>query len=338
MRCFVFFLAIIFGVSSCNEKQTFVHSSVNFELVKLADGVYGCIHKIGGKAICNVGIVDNGEETIIFDSFLSPDVAKELLEVLKEMNLSPVKYVINSHSHNDHIRGNQVFSADVKIISTTKTAELIREWEPLDIAEEKKYAPARFSYYDSLFNSFNGDKLSREYQQILMWRPYYETLSNSYLEIKTRLPDTFVDTIQNFDGPNRSLQLITKGMGHTESDLMLYLPDDEILFTGDLVFNACHPYLAHGSIRDLDKQLNFMDSLSITTVVPGHGQIGSKDIIATMREYILSVESLAAEMNNQELTIEDLETTEIPEKYKNWWFDRFFLSNVKFAYSKLNEK
>jgi glyoxylase-like metal-dependent hydrolase (beta-lactamase superfamily II) len=332
----LFFFTIF--LYSCKVDRSDRFESVNFELVKLGDGVYSCIHKFGGKAICNVGIVDNGEETIIFDSFLSPDVAKELLEVLKEMDLSPLKYVVNSHSHNDHIRGNQVFSADVKIISTTKTAELIREWEPLDIAEEKKYAPARFSYYDSLFNSFNGDKLSREYQQILMWRPYYETLSNSYLEIKTRLPDTFVDTIQNFDGPNRSLQLITKGMGHTESDLMLYLPDDEILFTGDLVFNACHPYLAHGSIRDLDKQLNFMDSLSITTVVPGHGQIGSKDIIATMREYILSVESLAAEMNNQELTIEDLETIEIPEKYKNWWFDRFFLSNVKFAYSKLNEK
>lgn len=131
----------------------------------MADGVYACIHKIGGKAISNAGIIDNGKETFIFDTFLSPDVAKELLLAVKQLNLSPVKYVINSHSHNDHIRGNQVFCNDVKIISTERTKELIEEWEPLDLQEEKIYAPGRYSYYDSFYQSFKGDKNSREYKK-----------------------------------------------------------------------------------------------------------------------------------------------------------------------------
>ena len=56
-------------------------------------------------------------------------------------------------------------------------------------------------------------------------------------------------------------------------------------------------------------------------------RIGTKVLISTMSEYILSVENLAAEMHSQGLSIEDLERTEIPDPYKNWWFDQFFLSN-----------
>jgi cyclase len=265
-------------------------------------------------------------------------VAEELFDIVEQLGLSRIKYVVNSHFHNDHIRGNQVFSHDVKIISTTKTAELIKEWEPIYIEEEKKYAPQRFMYYDSLYNAFTGDTTSRKYLKILMWRPYYETLSESHKTIKTRLPDLFVDDQHFFNGPERRVQLISKGLGHTESDLMLYLPDDEILFTGDLIFNAFHPYLADGSIQGLKNQLNFMNSLSITAIVPGHGQVGTKVLISTMSEYILSVENLAAELHSQGLSNEDLERTEIPDPYKNWWFDQFFLSNLKFAYSKIDEK
>jgi len=92
--------------------------SKHFKLEKLADGVYATIHKIGGHAICNAGIIDLGGKTVIFDTFLSPTAAKELLKIVKELKLSPIAYVVNSHYHNDHIRGNQVFGDNVIIIST----------------------------------------------------------------------------------------------------------------------------------------------------------------------------------------------------------------------------
>ena len=208
------FLFILFGCETSKKPEW---QSDNFELVKLGKGIYSCIHKFGGKAICNVGIVDNGEETIIFDSFLSPDVASELLRVVESLGLSPIKYVVNSHFHNDHIRGNQVFSEDVHIISTKKTRDLIEEWEPLQIEYEKENAPARLAYYDSLHNSFTGDKESRDYLQILMWKPYYQILVNSHKKVKTRLPDMFVNSIMHLDGSARRVALLTNGIGHSES-------------------------------------------------------------------------------------------------------------------------
>ena len=175
--------------TACNNTKNFEYTSANFELVSLSEGVYALIHKLGGKAICNTGIIDNGSETIIFDTFLSPDTALEILHLVDTLNLSPIKYVVNSHWHNDHIRGNQVFPDSVKIISTKKTAEIIALREPIEIASEKQYAPLELKYYDSLLTNFRGEKTSRDYQEILMWKPYYEVLSESHKKVKTRLPN-----------------------------------------------------------------------------------------------------------------------------------------------------
>ena len=317
----ILFYLIMF---SCSSSEKFEYQSPNFELIELEEGVYACIHKFGGKAICNVGIIDNGKETIIFDTFLTPEVTKELIEIVKELGLSPIKYVINSHYHNDHIRGNQVFPADVDIISTKKTAELIEHWEPLDIEEERNYAPKRFAYFDSLLTAFQGDSTDRDYLKIQMWRPYYEVLSESHKVIKTRLPNIFVDDQKELNGPKRKIQLISKGQGHTESDLVLYLPDDQILFTGDLVFNDCHPYLAHGNTENLKNWLNYLNSLKVKTLIPGHGLKGGKTLISDMKEYVETVESLAFEMIKANKALEDTENVDIPEAYKDWWFDQFF--------------
>lgn len=329
----IFFVAIL--LFSCKDEHDNLIKSDNFELVELGNGIYSCIHKFGGKAICNVGIVDNGNETLIFDSFLSPDVAGELLNAIETLGLSPVKYVVNSHFHNDHIRGNQVFNKEVNIISTIRTKELIEEEEPLQIAYEKENAPARLSYYDSLYHSFNGDKQSREYQQVLMWRPYYETLSNSHLKVKTRLPDMYVDSILNLNGPKRKIQLISKGGGHTESDLILHLPDDGVLFSGDLIFNNRHPYVAHGNISKWNAWLEFMNSLEVSTIMPGHGQVGTEELIDQMKTYLHDLEIAAEDLVNKNISIEGSDSIAVPDKYKEWWFDRFYEYNLRFAYESL---
>ena len=331
MKILLLILLTVF-LTGCDSDKSFEYNSPNFELQKLADGVYACIHKFGGKAICNVGIIDNGKETIIFDSFLSPKVAEELLDVVEKLGLSPIKYVVNSHYHNDHIRGNQVFDEDIDIISTAKTTELIKHWEPLDIKDEKIYAPQRFAYYDSLLTAYQGDSTDREFLKIQMWRPYFEVLSESHKVIKTRLPNLFVEDLKNLDGPKRTLELITKGQGHTDSDLILYLPDDHILFTGDLVFNACHPYLAHGNPQKLKDWLGYLNSLEVKTLIPGHGQIGNKTLVTEMNNYILKVEELAAQLLETNKTLEEIDNVTIPDLYKDWWFDRFFYSNLKFIF------
>ena len=317
---------------ACSNNQEQAFTSSNFELVRLADGVFACIHQFGGKAICNVGIVDNGKETLIFDTFLSPDVALETQEIVEIKGLSPIKYVVNSHAHNDHIRGNQVFPAETDIISTERTAQLIQEWEAAGIPEEQQYAPPLFHHYDSLYHAFSGDTTSREYAAIMMWRPYYEVLAESHIKVKTRIPNLFLDEQMNLDGPGRRVQLISKGAGHTESDMILYLPDDGIVFAADLVFYEMHPYLGHGFPDKWLDYLTYLENLEIAKVGPGHGAICGKEGITAMKSYINSIDQLAKEMVQNNIPVTQASTISIPETYKDWWFEEFFHSNLRFMY------
>lgn len=333
-------LIIIFlltGLLSCQQSQLPDYTSAHFEVHQLSEGVFACIHKFGGKAICNVGIIDNGKETIVFDTFLSPEAAEEIQNVVDFYGLSPIRYVVNSHAHNDHIRGNQVFSEEVDIISTAKTAELIHEWEKKEISAEKVYAPPMVALYDSLLLHFHGDTLERDYQKIQIWLPYFETLAESHLQIRTRLPNLIMKDSMSLDGPVRKVRLQTKGAGHTESDVILYLPDDGLIFTADLVFNDMHPYLGHGFPQEWITSLEYIEKLDFSTVVPGHGELSGKKEITAMKSYIRDLENLALEMIREDMTIGQVSEIQIPDAYQDWWFENFFVSNLQFMYRQIHD-
>ncbi len=324
-------------IPGCAELDKRDYSTANFNVIKLADGVYACIHKPGGKAIGNSGIVDNGEATIVFDTFLSPDAAEELIGVVEQMKLSPIKYVINSHFDNDHVRGNQCFASEVKILSTERTAQLIKEEEPKAIAEEKVYAKELYEYYDSLDKAFTGDTTSQEYMKIKMMKPYFEELSVSHLKIRTRVPDTYVKDEMRLDGSRMEVILIEKGKGHSESDLIMYLPEDGILFAGDLVFNKAHPWLGYGYTEELKTRLTELELMQPRKVVPGHGDPGGVEAIISNQEYIEIIEKIAKEILDTGCTLEDTGKGPIPEKYKDWILGDYFYSNLKYMFNKMKD-
>ncbi len=107
--------------------------SKHFQMQRLADGVYAAIASEQGYAACNAGIIDIGDRTIVFDTFLTPEAARDLLRITKQLTTNRIAYVVNSHAHNDHIRGNQVFGPDVDIISSSITREAISRNEPRNI-------------------------------------------------------------------------------------------------------------------------------------------------------------------------------------------------------------
>jgi len=158
-------------------------------------------------------------------------------------------------------------------------------------------------------------------------KPYFEELSKSHEKIRTRLPDTFVVKERSLDGSERKVRLIDMGKGHTESDLIMYLPDEGILFAGDLVFNNHHPYLGDGYPSEWKRALTELGSMDISVVVPGHGEPGGIEIIRATQEYIESLEKTVERMMNERKGMDDLMSVRIPERYEDWWLANYFHSN-----------
>src|SRR5437868_9395388 len=83
----------------------------DFQLIKVADGVYAAIAKPGGLALGNAGFVIGDDGVLIFDTFYTPAALDELIVEIQALTKFPIRYAVNSHYHLDHTGGNQVLAA-----------------------------------------------------------------------------------------------------------------------------------------------------------------------------------------------------------------------------------
>src|SRR5215813_4757671 len=83
----------------------------DFQLVKVADGVYAAIAKSGGLASGNAGFVVGDGGVLVVDTFFTPAAAEELISEIAKITQQPIRFAINTHYHLDHTGGNQVFAA-----------------------------------------------------------------------------------------------------------------------------------------------------------------------------------------------------------------------------------
>jgi cyclase len=306
----------------------------DFTIEKLSDGIYACIAKNGGHAISNAGIIDLGDETLIFDAFMTVQAAEDLKKAAQELTGHPVKYVVNSHYHNDHIGGNQVFDG-ATIISTYRTRDLIAEYQPGEIEDGKTNAAAILqTYKDKDVSKMSGHALDEHN----MWKGYFEAYVISGDVLKLTLPNLTMDDELNIYGSKHHVQLISYGEGHTESDLFLYLPDEQIAFMGDLLFIKNQPWIGDGDVEKWKAYLTKISMLGLITLVPGHGPVGTTNDIDTMEAYFQNVEETARQYHSKGISPAELESIASPPPYDAWFLSSFYGPNVISDYNRLYKK
>lgn len=270
-------------------------------------------------SVSNAGIVDVGEFAIIFDTFNTQQASKDLKQSVYELTGHSKHYVINSHWHGDHIRGNQVFKDSI-IFSTTKTFN-----------EMKRIHPERINHQKSHLSQLEKDIKLQELklqeiddgvsvEQLRKQLSFLREIAMSLPSLELTLPSVTFESRLVFNGSIRSVEVIPLGSGHTLCDTVLYIPDERILFAADLCTNANHPLLVDGNPENWISILDHLLDKSINTVIPGHGRVGSVDILQSTREYIHDVIELAKLNSN---------TVNIPIKYEAWSASENFHRNLQ---------
>ena len=303
--------------------------SKHFRIETLADGVYAVIASEQGYAVCNAGIIDLGDKTLVFDTFISPEAADDLKNAAEGLTRRSVAYVVNSHYHNDHIRGNQVFPSATDIISTARTRELVAKLEPEEIKWEVENVPQRIR---STQEEIEREKVPEKRRELWSWLVYYQAIQESHPQLKMRLPSITFEQKLILRGPRRTVELLTFGRGHTESDAVLYLPEEKIVFMGDLLFVNFHPYLPDGFPDEWKQVLEKIEALGAETFVPGHGPPGRRNDLQLMRQYIDSLQTIAGTMVRGGEPIDAASSKAVPAQFGTWWFSKFFVPNLKFLY------
>lgn len=306
--------------------------SRHFRLERLAEGVYAAIHRAGGWAICNAGIVDLGDRTLVFDTTYTPQAGADLRAAAEVLFGRPVGLVINSHWHSDHIWGNQAFDTSTPLVSTAETRQqIVATRGDADLEETLSGAEARLATWRARYDAAADGE---ERCELALWVDQWEATVALKDGLHVRIPDlAFTERIA-FHGSARAAQLIDYAGGHTTSDVVLWLPEARIAFMGDLLFVGCHPYLGDGDPDALRRALDAVLALGPGIVVPGHGPVGTAESIAAMRGYIVTLEGLVEQMIAAGEPEEAVGAVAVPPPYDTWQLRMFFAANLRAFYGR----
>lgn len=290
--------------------------SEHFTLEVLADGVYAALAIPQRGARSNAGIVDLGDGALVFDTMLTPQAAIDLRNAAERLTGGPVRYVVNSHRHLDHVMGNAVFPAEAQVISTARTRQLLLKHGPESIRTQRQMRPQ-----SELELREMQDQLAAE-DDPARREALHEAIQTSTLMLeavarwKLRAPNwTFEKNLAVY-GSRRAAEVICLGGGHTESDAILVVPEAGVAFVADLLFQGQHPWAGDGHLAEWRRILGEIEALDLRAIVPGHGPLAGPADLGAMRDYLTMLEDQVAALVAAGGGLEEGATPIVPEPYQ----------------------
>ena len=308
-------------------------SSKHFTLQQLDSGIHAAIASDGGWAVGNAGIIDLGDHTMVFDTFVNVSPATELKEAAERATGRTVDYVVNSHAHRDHYRGNQVFT-DAIIVADRKSRDEMakRKRNESERVQIEGLDPIR-SEVEEEFKYWKSNPTTTEQDKVL-WDGYRDGILHGLDTYKLRVPDLSFETTMTFHGAETDAEAITYGGGHSQSDALLYLPEERIAFLGDLLFINYQPALFNGDPNELLRILDKVEALDAKTLVPGHGPVGTSKDIAPMRDYVAALEKTVEETVASGGGPERAAEKPIAAPFDSWKWHSFYKENIEFLFQR----
>jgi len=272
------------------------------EIVELETGVFARLH----EGLTNAGIIVGDESVLVIDSLRVPSFARDLIKDVKDITNKPIKFVIDTHSHWDHSWGNEEFPDATIIGHKNCYAEMV------DVEWNEQWRKKVTS---------SNDPWSEEGNIVNITPPNM----------------TFETSMQMYFG-GRELDLKYFGKAHTSGDIYIHLPNEKIVFTGDVAQDGGVPYLGDCYPVDWPETDNKLAALPIERFVSGHGPIGNHQALQGARDFIHnlvnSVKSAIADGQNATQASESV-INQLTPQYGNWRsFDRIG-ENLPSVYEKL---
>jgi glyoxylase-like metal-dependent hydrolase (beta-lactamase superfamily II) len=247
-------------------------------LVRLDEKVYALI-AYGPSSTeglgANSGFIVGDESVLVIDSRFSYSHARQLLSAVRSVTDLPVKYLVNTHYHPDHVWGNAIFRAEGAMILA----------RPETSIEMERFTPIYKDYY----------------------RERKPDVFEMVKEVELALPDSFVIDELHIDLGGIDVVVAFSGPAHTAGDLTVSVPSKKVVFTGGLVSNGYHPNMGDQG-ADFANWLVTLDKLEESNpkiVVPCQGPAGGVEMIGFQRDYLVDLAGLTVDAIRRGRTLSD---------------------------------
>jgi len=152
------------------------------------------------------------------------------------------------------------------------------------------------------------------------------------------LPTMALDGRLTLRGPLRTVELIATGRGHGTSDLVVFLPAERFLFTGDIVVIGMHPSVTDGEFTQWLASLRRLEALGPDVVIPGRGPVGEGDDLRVMACYLQDIDAMTRAAAAAGKSLHDLATIGVPTTYAEWEHSSLFLENLRSWLTRLQSR
>jgi glyoxylase-like metal-dependent hydrolase (beta-lactamase superfamily II) len=282
-----------------------------FTVHEVAAGVWACVAPgPASAAVSNAAIVDLGDKTVVVDTFMTLLAAEDLADEVHRRTGREPFLVVNSHWHSDHVRGNAAF-ATTPTVGTARMLQLIVEDAPRSPQEFAERAEQVRQSATALAAAATTDEEQRTARGT---KALADALAAEVGSYRIALPDILIGDRLDIDG-ERSLTILGYGRGHTESDLLVHVPDAGVVVAGDLVWTGTHPKTSDGFPAEWAAVLDRVGELKPAAVVSGHGPPGGPDDVAAMADYMRKLEAMVAAATAGDL---DPATADPPQGFEAW--------------------
>ena len=286
-----------------------------FDIIPVADGIYAAIGKgTAPMAIgSNAAIIVNEDDIVVVDSHYTPSAARALLAEIKLLTDKPVRYVVNTHWHNDHTQGNRayfnVFPGGPEFISSHLTREDIEKKAIPSVKQELETLPQRISQGEQQLAAGTGpegqpltdEQKAQRRAQLDRLKAYLEELRS--LEIT--LPTLTFERSLVLHKDARPIHILFFHGGHTRGDVVVYLPREKVLVAGDLV-TAGLPFPRDSYPAAWIKTQNAIAGLDFDQLIPGHGPVQKgKDHVKLLTQIFESIVTQVRAAVDKGLSLED---------------------------------
>lgn len=294
-RVFLALASCLVVLGGCRATSAPDSHEPSFTLKEVGPNVWAAISnsKSSAPAPANTGFVIGDDGVAVIDACMSvdaegnlgTDTARQTLGAIRKITKLPVKFVINTHYHVDHVGGNAVFVEAGAIVLAHRN---VRSWIH---AEHLR-----------LFTKDSKPQHKAFMEALLPPTVTYNESADLYLGTRTIRV--------------RSLP------GHTGGDSVVLIPDAKVVFAGDLLWRDLVPNLVDASTKPwIDTLDRLATSEPDATFVPGHGEVGNVKDVAAFREYLVTLRKLVSDAQAAGMSAEALADAVIPrlsDRYSRW--------------------
>jgi glyoxylase-like metal-dependent hydrolase (beta-lactamase superfamily II) len=241
-------------------------------LHELDRGIYAWLVPNGSWGESNAGLVVGDGASLLVDTLWDEVYTGEMLEAMRPLiQAAPIRTVINTHADGDHWWGNRLVGP-AEIITTQASYD--------EMLTQRPGSLVLFGRAGSLLSRlglFGAGKVGRWFRNLVA--PY------CHAGVTLALPTRTFEGELDLEVGGREVQLIQVGPAHTEGDLLVYVPDAKVLFSGDIVFAGSTPVIWAGPVENWLAALDRILDMEVEVIVPGHGPVVDKAAVHQVREY-----------------------------------------------------